>query len=337
MDRLRVGVIGVGRMAEICHLPILAGLPQIEMVAFCDTNRDNLSARGDEYGVASRYTNHHDMLDAEQLDAVCVFVPPFAHTDAEIMAAERGIHLFVEKPPTLSMDQAREINAAIARSGVISQVGFNSRYRRSAEAARERLADLDVVQALVHRLHGSGAIAWWWQLEEFSGGPFVENTIHAVDLLRWIGGELIGVSARVVDRPDPTEELDIPLSICVTYALASGGVANVTTCSALAGYGHSQFLVIADGSLYDLSDGGLAVGGERVAQDDPGRASYQRQFAAFFDAIVAGRERPPGDRSPVRSPYSDGIRSLSAVLGAVHSARNGGAWVDLGDPAWAVD
>jgi len=331
MDRLRVGVIGVGKMAEIRHLPILAGLPQVELVAFCDTSEENLAARGEDYGVAARYADHHEMFDAETLDAVCIFIPPFAHTDAEIIAAERAIHVFVEKPPTLSMEQAREINAAIKGAGIITQVGFNSRYRLSAEVARERLAGRTVVQALVHRLHGSGALAWWWKIERFSGGPFVENTIHHVDLLRWLAGEFTGVSAQVIDRPDPTEELDIPLSICATYALASGGVANVTTCAALERRGHSQFLVVAASSLYDLSDSHLAIDGERVADDGERRNCYEAEFAAFFDAIVAG------DQSLARSPYDDGARSLAAVLGAVHSARNDGAWVDLRDPAWAVD
>ncbi|MGD9497057.1 MAG: Gfo/Idh/MocA family protein [Armatimonadota bacterium] len=331
MQRLRVGVIGVGKMAEICHLPIIAALPQVELAAFCDTNEENLTARGDQYGVTARYRDHHAMFAAEELDAVCVFVPPFAHTDAEIIAAGRGIHLFVEKPPTLSMEQARQIRRAIAEGGIISQVGFNSRYRQAAEAARARLAGRPVVQALVHRLHGSGAIAWWWKLERFSGGPFVENTIHAVDLLRWLGGEPVAVSARLVERPDPTEELDIPLTICATYVLQSGGVANVTTSSALERHGRSQFLIIADGSLYDLGGNGLDVDGQRVTDDEPGRASYQRQFTAFFDAIISG------DPSLARSPYDDGIRSLAAVLAAVHSARNGGEWVELSDPAWAVD
>ncbi|HUS81389.1 MAG TPA: Gfo/Idh/MocA family oxidoreductase, partial [Armatimonadota bacterium] len=61
MDRLRVGVIGVGKMAEIRHLPILAQLPQIELAAFCDTDPENLSARGEQYGVSACYADHHDM------------------------------------------------------------------------------------------------------------------------------------------------------------------------------------------------------------------------------------------------------------------------------------
>jgi len=323
MTRLRVGVIGVGKMAEISHLPILARLPQVELSAFCDTSAQNLAERGDEYGVTRRYSDHHDLFEKERLDAVCVFVPPFAHTDAEIIAAQKGIPVFVEKPPALTMDKAHEVNAAISQAGIISAVGFQMRYRKSADAARQRVDGKTPVQALIHRLGGSNAIAYWWMIEKLSGGPFVENTIHLVDLLRYLAGDFTSVSCRIVDRRDKTEELDIPLSVCATYTLKRGGVANVTTCTALARRARSQFLLIEGDSLFDLGSGRLAIDGEQVVKDDPGRAAYKREFATFFDAVIA---RDP-DR--VRSPYSDGIKSLGAVLGALDSAARGGVAVDL--------
>ncbi len=330
MDKLRIGIIGVGKMAEICHLPILAKLPQIELTAFCDNNPDNLAARADQYGVDKRYSDHHDLFEQEELDAVCVFVPPFAHTDAEIIAAESGIPVFVEKPPALSMEKAHEINAAIENAGIVSAVGFNQRYTQVASAARQRLAGKMLVQALAHRLHGSRATAYWWMIESLSGGAFVENTIHSVDLLRYLCGDYVSVSAKTVERPDKTAELDIPLSICVTYTLADGGVANVTTCTALEHAGRSAFLVVAGGSLYDLSGAELTVDGEKVAQNEPDRADYRGEFSTFFDAII---ESDPGR---IRSPYSDGLKSLAAVLGAVESAGNGGTEIDLTKPPYVA-
>ncbi len=331
MSKLAVGIIGVGKMAEICHLPILATLTQIDLVAFCDTSTDNLTARGDQYGVSGRYTSHHDLFDNERLDAVCVFVPPFAHTDAEIIAADQGVHLLVEKPPALSMEKAHEINAAIAKAGVISAVGFNRRYARSSEAARERLNGVAPVQALIHRLHGSKALADWWMVERLSGGAFVENTIHAVDLLRYLGAEYTTVSARLVERPDKTDELDIPLSICVTYGLEGGGLANITNSTALEGSGHSGFIVVAGGDLYDLGGTSCSVNGEQIAVDEPDRGDYRAEFSTFFDAVINN------DPGRVRSPYSDGIKSLAAALAAVESARNGGIEIDLTQPQWAVE
>ncbi len=331
MTKLCVGLIGVGRMAEICHLPILAKLPQVELVAFCDSDPDNLTARGDEYGVDKRYSDHHDLFDQERLDAVCIFVPPFAHTDAEIIAAQNGIHVFVEKPPALSMDKAHEIDAAIQKAGVISAVGFNRRYAKTSEEARLHLAGKTMIQALIHRLHGSRAAAYWWMLEELSGGAFIENTIHTVDLLRYLGGEYTSVSARGMDRRDKTQDLDIPLTICVTYTLAGGGVANITTSTALEASGHSQFLLIADGSLYELNGGRLTIDGEEIAEDEPDRADYKGEFSTFFEAIIED------DPERIRSPYSDGMKSLAAALAAVESAKNGGAEIDLSSPPYAAE
>ena len=331
MSKLAVGVIGVGKMAEICHLPILATLPQIDLVAFCDTSPENLAARGDQYGVSRRYTSHYDLFEKEQLDAVCIFIPPFAHTDAEIIAAERGIPLLVEKPPALSMEKAHEVNAAIAKAGVIGAVGFNRRYAKSSEAARERTNGAPPVQALIHRFHGSKALAYWWMVEKLSGGAFVENTIHAVDLLRYLGAEYTTVSAKLVERPKKTEELDIPLSICVTYSLAGGGLANITTCTALESGGHSGFIVVAGGDLYDLGNSSCSVNGEQIAADEPDRGDYRAEFSTFFDAVINN------DPGRVRAPYSDGIKSLAAALAAVESARNGGIEIDLTHAPWAVE
>ncbi len=330
MSKLRVGVIGVGRMAKVSHLPVLADLPQVELVAFCDVDPANLEARSDEYTVGGRYSDHHDMFERETLDAVCVFVPPFAHTDAELIAAREGIHLFVEKPPALSMEKAHEIAAAIDGAGIINAVGFNERYRTSVDVALERLEGRGPVQVLTHRLHGSSAAASWWMVERLSGGAFVENTIHAADLMRYLGAEPTSVSAVIVDRPDSTEDLDIPLSHCATYTLEGGGAANATTCTALAGHGHSGFLLVAGGSLHDLSGGALAVDGEPVARDESRRAAYEREFATFVEAILNH------DPDLVRSPYSDAVRSLAAVLGAVDSARSGGVRVHLDRPPYTA-
>lgn len=225
MSKLRVGVIGVGKMAEISHLPILARLPQIELTAFCDTSEENLTARGDEYGVAQRYRDHHDMLADERLDAVCLFVPPFAHTDAEVIAARQGVAVFVEKPPTLSMDKAHEISGAITRAVVINAVGFQERYRRATEAARVHISSRRLVQAMIHRLHGSKALAYWWMVEGLSGGAFVENTIHWVDLLRYLG---VGVRSHDFHRLCiESGRFDLCLTFCDYNLLDQSAAAGV--------------------------------------------------------------------------------------------------------------
>ena len=199
MDLLRVGVIGVGKMAEICHLPILAELPGIELAAFCDTDPANLSARGDQYGVAARYSDHHEMLDAERLDAVCIFIPPFAHTDAETIAAERGIHSSSRAAHPQMHQAPRSARPSVA--GESSAGGLQQRYRARGVARSDGRVPVTrrCCTACTAR-----ALAWWWKRRS-ARVAFVENTIHWVDLLRWVAGTT-AVSARVVARPEPTPD-----------------------------------------------------------------------------------------------------------------------------------
>ncbi len=320
MDELAVGVIGVGEIARMRHLPNLEADERVRMVAFCDPNEEVLQARAQDYGVSRTFSDHHDLL-AEDLDAVCIFVPPYCHTDAEIIAAERGIPFIVEKPPTLSMSRGREIAAAVEQAGVTAAVAFNLRYSSAAEAAKTILEGRQLVQALAQRLHGSRAKAAWWMRRAEGGGAFIENTIHAVDLLRYLMGEIETVSALIVERPDSTPDLDIPLSHCVTYRFECGAVANVTTCTALARGGRSDLLIIADQDLMQLSGNELTWAEERI--ECPERNSYAAEMRVFIDAVISG------DPSGLRSPYADGIKSLAAVLAADVSAERGGEPINL--------
>src|SRR5688572_29267740 len=101
MTALKLGFIGLGHIAQKTHLPALAPLlesGEAVLQAFCDVDENTARAAAQEHGVAAVYTDHHAMLEREPLDALYVLIPPTFHTDAELIAAERGIALFVEKP-----------------------------------------------------------------------------------------------------------------------------------------------------------------------------------------------------------------------------------------------
>ena len=243
--------------------------------------------------------------------------------DFGIIAAERRIPFIVEKPPTLSMSKAREIAAAVERAGLTAAVAFNLRYTSTGEAAKEILGGRQIVQVLAHRLHGSRAKAAWWMRRTEGGGALVENTIHVVDLLRYLIGEIETVSALIVERPDSTPDLDIPLSHCVTYGFECGAVANATTCTALTRGGRSDLLIVADQDLMQLRGGELRWAEEVI--ECPERNSYAAEMRAFIDAISSG------EANELRSPYADGIKSLGAVLAAEVSAKRGGKPVKLAE------
>ena len=146
MTRLRVGVIGLGEVAQVIHLPVLQSLPQLfEVVALCDISPTLLQVVGDAYGVQRRYSDAADMLAGGGLDAVLVLNSDEYHTEAVITALENDVHVLVEKPMCLNLREAEEIIAARDRSGATVMVGYMRRFAPAFLQAKEQLADLGPV------------------------------------------------------------------------------------------------------------------------------------------------------------------------------------------------
>ena len=90
--KLKVAFIGTGNIARGGHLRHLSQWDDVDLVAFCDINDEAADRAVGEYGGVA-YTSAKRMLDEVKLDAVYVCLPPFAHTDQEILAAQRGVPL----------------------------------------------------------------------------------------------------------------------------------------------------------------------------------------------------------------------------------------------------
>lgn len=136
-ERTRVGVVGCGLIAQVMHLPYLAGLDdRYEIGALCDISPGVLGACAQKYGVARTFTRWEDLID-EAPDAVLVLTPG-SHAPVATAAAHAGLHVFSEKPLCLSVAEGRELLAAAERSGVCLMVGTMKRY----DPAYERLATL---------------------------------------------------------------------------------------------------------------------------------------------------------------------------------------------------
>ena len=156
MTRLRVGVIGLGEVAQVVHLPVLQALPELyDVRAVCDISPTLLKVVGDRYGVGSRYPAAGEMLASEDLDCVLVLNSDEYHTEAVLAALGRGVNVLVEKPMCLSPREAEQVIAARDRSGCTVMVGYMRRFAPAFEAAKERVAQLERVNYVrVHDVIG---------------------------------------------------------------------------------------------------------------------------------------------------------------------------------------
>src|SRR5947209_14891728 len=189
---VRIGFVGVGGIATH-HLTQLKEVEGAEIVALCDVSEERARAGAEQFGGVT-YTDYRPMIERERLDALYVCVPPFAHEDAEILAARRGVHLFVEKPVALDLAKGLEVLAAIRAAGVLSSAGYTLRNFPATETARRYLAGREIAMITANRWGGMPGVPWWRVMEQ-SGGQLVEMTTHQVDLMRLFAGEVVEVHA----------------------------------------------------------------------------------------------------------------------------------------------
>ena len=153
MNKVRIGVVGCGAIAQVQHLPFLTELAEeFEVVAVCDVSPSAAEYAGRLYHVPSRFTDYRYLLDAN-IDAVLL-----CHTDpkteAAVAAFDAGKHVFIEKPICFSHEEAAVITSAARESGRVAQAGYVNLYEPAYETAKAEVAEMDDVRFVqVNHLH----------------------------------------------------------------------------------------------------------------------------------------------------------------------------------------
>lgn len=302
---LNVGLVGAGGIMEV-HAANLADR-DVNVAGVCSRTEESARTMAESYG-ASAYTDHEELYEREPLDAVCIAIPPFAHTDQELLAAERGIDFFVEKPLALSRGTAREIAEAVDDAGVVTQVGHQFRYADVVERAAEIVDGRTLALVEGQWIDGVAPLPWWSEKDR-SGGQVVEQSTHVFDLLRHFAGEVADLAA-VGDRRVVTDDIDFADTSVAAMHHENGAVSRVSSTSAspekdvgleLVGDGCRLELDLVEHTVRGTVDGG-------TLEYRGSGSHYEDQLAAFLEAVEAG------DRTLPRSPYRDALRTFELTL-----------------------
>jgi predicted dehydrogenase len=153
---LTVGVIGLGEVAQVVHLPVLGSLPQLfQIESGCDLSPRLLREVGDRFGIARRYVGAAELIGAGGIDAVLVLNSDEYHAESVVDALGHGLHVLVEKPMCLAPREAEAIIAARDRSGGTVMVGYMRRFAPAFLDAVELLPSLGRINfARVHDVIG---------------------------------------------------------------------------------------------------------------------------------------------------------------------------------------
>lgn len=323
-EKLKVGFIGCGNIARF-HARHLATFNDVEMIAFCDINLERAKEMANMYK-GKAYSDYHEMLAKEKLDIVFICLPPFAHSDEVIIAAENGANIYIEKPIALDLSLARKMVKAVEKYGIKSQVGYQMRFSFSAEKAKELIEKGEVGTIGLACAH-----YWcrfirkdWWIDKKKSGGQIVEQSTHIFDILRYLCGDV----ERVYCEGDKIfykdiKEMTIEDVSSTVLKFKSGAVGNVSaTIGAAKKHWWFRWWVIGyDAMLESLEFNSLRIYWNKR---EPMLVEELREFRED-PAILAKRdliEAIKKDKS-TRTPIIEGYKTLEVTLAAVKSMETG--------------
>lgn len=195
MDKVRIGIIGMGRMG-LTHYPIINTHPDVQIVSVADTSSLILDTLKKYVPGLKTYTDFKDLLNAKDVDGVIICTPSSLHYEACKLAGENGISVFCEKPFTVSPEQSSELAELFETKRLVNQVGYVNRYNPVFQTTKNYLAD-----GLIGKLsHVKGEFSsctiikpqsakGWRSSRANGGGATYEMGAHILDLLNYILGK----------------------------------------------------------------------------------------------------------------------------------------------------
>ncbi len=194
MAKFRVGIIGVGMIANAAHIPAWKNLKDdVELVAVADVVEQNARNTAERHGIPHAYGDPAEMLKEQALDIVSVCTPNCYHKQWTIAALEAGAHVLCEKPIAPGYADALEMYQVAERTGKVLMVGQSLRFMGGTMAAKE-LADQGVLGEVYYAetasLRRRGVPKWgmFHMKEHNAGGPIYDLSVHSLDSLLWIMG-----------------------------------------------------------------------------------------------------------------------------------------------------
>jgi len=326
--KLNVGLIGLGRLGRIYARDLATRIACTRLVAVADVDRAAIDEITGEFDVPLGTTRAEDLINHKSVDAVVIVTPTSTHRAVTEAAAASGKAVFCEKPLSISLDEASAIKHAVERSGIFFQMGFMRRFDRGFAAAKQRLAEGAIGEAVVFKSTSRDPFRPSVEYADprSSGGMILDMGIHDFDLARWFMGEVATVQAigGVLAYPELGAVGDIDNAI-ISLVFTSGrlGVVDLTR-NGIYGYDIITELLGTQGTLrvgYIRETPLLIMTKGVVAHDtvpyfmERFAQAYTAQLENFAQNVLQGRQPP--------ITVDDGVQALRIAVAATRAQHTG--------------
>lgn len=241
MDKVRVGVVGTGRIGKVHIQNLVNRIRNVEVVAVADIMVEQSKEWLEDIGITTMYSDYKKIIEDSSIDAVFVCSSTDTHSQISYEAIKSGKHVFCEKPIDYDIDRIKMVMDAVDEAGVKFQVGFNKRFDRNFKKVFDAVRDGSVGVPHVIKLTSRDPALPPIEYIKVSGGIFVDMMIHDFDMMRYLAGEEVVevfASGSVLIDPAVGEAKDVDTAI-VQLKFESGAL-GVIDNSRQAVYGYDQ-------------------------------------------------------------------------------------------------
>ena len=206
IKKYNVGLVGCGTISD-AHLGILSEIKNVSVVALCDILPERANAKAKAHSLDCKiFTSYEEMLEEEELDAVHICTPHYLHAKMAIMALQKNINVFLEKPLCISEEEINMILEAERASGGKICICFQNRFNPTTLLAKELVEkDGGAISAYANVIWSRDLdyyrkSGWRGSFATEGGGVMINQAIHTIDLLHIFLGIPKSVTATVVNH-----------------------------------------------------------------------------------------------------------------------------------------
>jgi UDP-N-acetyl-2-amino-2-deoxyglucuronate dehydrogenase len=251
-EKLGIGIIGCGNIANKQHLPNYIRNPRARVVAVADVDAERARATAERWDVVAHFQNYHDLLAHPEVDLVSVTTWPAAHAEAVIAAAEAAKHIMCEKPIATTLEEADAMVAAAERAGVKFAMGYQTRFGNNWQTVKKLLDDGTIgrIQSIniVSCAPSAHYTPWFLRKTQAGGGVLMDWGSYTAYMINWLMGPVESVyGAYAQFREDSyaggalVPDADVEDTVAATLRFRSGALGTwYTTWAAVARHGYTS-------------------------------------------------------------------------------------------------
>jgi len=326
MKKLKLGVIGTGRIGKVHIATLVQNVPQASVVAIADLNLNSANEVAKVFGITSVYSNYMDVINHKEVEAVVICSPTDTHARYIKDVAKAGKHIFCEKPVDLSIEVIKGAIDAVKTAGVKMMVGFNRRFDPSFLKIKQLVIDGKVGEPHILKITSRDPVPPPPEYSAVSGGMFMDMTIHDFDMARYIAGSEVTevyTKAAVLVDPEIGKAGDVDTAI-ITLTFANGAM-GVIDNSRKAVYGYDQRVEVFGSKGMACADNNYPENHKYFSSDGVHGSlplnffmeryleAYANEMKIFCDAVI--------NDLPLPVSGNDGLMSVAIALAAKKSYK----------------